>query len=66
MIKAKPGVVYMNKAYMIKAKPVICKTDFTFKSTAVYQVVTALVALNGKIPGEKIEQNKGFFPHNQT
>ena len=55
----------MIKAYMIKAKPVMCKTDFNFKSTAVYQIVTVVVALNGNSIGEKIEQNKGFFPYNQ-
>ena len=61
MIKAKPGV-----AYMIKAKPVMCKTDFTFKSIAVYQIVTVIVALKGNSTGEKNEQNKGFSPYNQT
>ena len=51
MIKAKPGVAYMIKVYMIKAKPVMCKTDFSFKSTAVYQIVTVIVALNGNSTG---------------
>ena len=60
MIKAKPGVAYMIKVYMIKAKPVMCKTDFTFKSTAVYQIVTVIVALKGNSTGEKNEQR--IFP----